>query len=93
MRTIAISEDDLRNLLIDKNRLETQVTELQTRNTELLTEVRALKEAKKAIEEEEPFPSYFGGVVGSITKKTGCKPSPDDDQDFFPDYGERSNGR
>jgi len=52
MKPITISEDDLRSLLADKHHLETQITELQTKNTELLNNLRKLVAEVKAPKEE-----------------------------------------
>jgi hypothetical protein len=43
MKTITISEENLKNLLIDNDRLQNQVTDLQNRSNELLDQVRELK--------------------------------------------------
>lgn len=54
MKTITISEDDLRSLLDDKHHLETQVTELQTKNSEMLADLRELTAAvKKHVHDDE----------------------------------------
>jgi len=44
MRTITISTKDLAALLAENNRLHDQVRELQERGTELVLEIRSLKE-------------------------------------------------
>jgi hypothetical protein len=63
-RTIRVSEEDLARLLREKHQAEEHVTELQTRGTELVMELRALKRKLRELEERDGQEESAVGAPG-----------------------------